>query len=230
MRGNRVGFLHGSEFVNLVRNTIFLKSSANKPWAMRWARALIVAAACLLGAPLSMADTWDDVVAAHLAGDDAAALRLALELAHEGDARAQGLVGFLYLYGNGVQKDRDQALNWYRLASEQGDAGAQSNLCAALSDENSADLDKAIYWCRLSAAQGYDGGLFQLGVFYLTGRGVEQSILEAYVWLSLAELRARDPGLRSDAAKLKAKVMKHLKAAEIAEGDRRISAWKSTQP
>ena len=218
--------------MSFIRNILYLEGSSHRHWAVRLAQAIIVATACLLGAPPSIADTWDDAVAAHLAGEDAAALRLALELAHEGDARAQGLVGFLYLHGNGVQKNRDQALKWYRLASEQGDAAAQSNLCAALFDGNptAEDLDEAMHWCRLSAAQAYDGGLFQLGVSYLLGRGVEQNVLEAYVWLSLAELRVRDPGLRSEAAKLKAEAMKHLTPAELADADRRISAWKSAQP
>jgi hypothetical protein len=125
---------------------------------------------------------------------------------------------------------RDEALKWYRLASEQGDAGAQSNLCAALTGDNAEDLAEAVYWCKLSAAQDYDGGLFQLGVFYLFGRGVEQDVLEAYVWLSLAEVKLRDPRLRSDAAHLKAQAKKHLTPADIAEGDRRISTWKTQHP
>lgn len=218
--------------MSLTCASVFLDGGHIGRWAVRLARILIVIAACLLSTSPSMADTWDDAVAAHLAGDDATALRLALGLAREGDARAQGLVGFLFLHGNGVQKDRDQALRWYRLASEQGDAAAQSNLCAALFDGNTAEgnLDEAVHWCRLSAAQGYDGGLFQLGVSYLLGRGIEQNVLEAYVWLSLAELRVRDPGLRRDAANLKTQAMKYLTAADIAEADRRISAWKSDQP
>jgi hypothetical protein len=215
--------------VHFNNNTSVLKGSFNKPWGPRLARALIVAAVCLLGTPLAMADTWDDVVAAHLAGDDVTALRLALPLARNGEARAQGLVGFLYMFGRGVEWDRDQAMNWYRLASEQGDAGAQANLCTALSSGNPAEfhLDEAAYWCRLSAAQGYDGGLFNLGRLYYLGLGVERNMLEAYVWLSFAELRARHPNLRNQAANLKAQAIKYLTVSEIAEADRRISAWKS---
>jgi TPR repeat protein len=142
------------------------------------------------------------------------------------------------LYGKDVEQDRVQALKWYRLASEQGDAAAQSNLCAELLRGNEiggdltfeGDLDEALHWCRLSAAQGYVGGLFQLGVCYLAGEGVWQDPLEAYVWLSLAELRAHDPGLRDRAAKLKALAMKYLTAEEITEAERRISPWRSAPP
>ena len=218
--------------MNLVGNTIFLKRGSNNRWAVRLAQAVVIAAACFLGAQPSMADIWDDVVTAHLAGDDAKAFRLALPLARNGEARAQGFIGYLYMFGKGVEKDREQAMKWYQSASEQGDAGAQANLCAALSIGNPADLDldKAAYWCRLSAAQGYDGGLFHLGLLYYFGRGVEQNVLEAYVWLSFAELSARQSELRSSAAKLKAEAKKGMTAAEIAEADRRISAWKPTPP
>lgn len=211
---------------NLVRASVFLDDVHSSRWAGRLARALMVAAACLLGTPKSMADTWDDVVAAHVAGDDSTAFRLALPLAREGEARAQGFVGFLYMHGFGVEKDWDQAEKWLRLASEQGDSSAQANLCVALSSGSPAnpDLPKAIYWCRLSAVQGNVGGLFNLGLHYYHGQGAERDMLEAYVWLSLAEL---DPNWSSQAAKYRAEAKKGLTATEIAEADRRISAWKS---
>ena len=217
--------------MNLIGNTVF-DGSSNKRLALTLARALIVAAACLLGTPPSMADTWEDVVAARLAGDNATAFQLALPLAREGDARAQGLVGFLYMQGLGVEMDREEGMNWYRLASEQGDPGAQANLCDTLSagDPAKRDLNQAAHWCRLSAAQGYAGGLYHLGKLYYLGRGLERNWQEAYVWLSLAELKARHPSLRSLAANLKARALKGLTAAEVAEADRRISAWKSAQP
>jgi TPR repeat protein len=199
-------------------------------WLLR-AALPVVAVVCLLGTTPSMADTWDDVVASHLAGDDTTAHRLALKLAREGDARAQGFVGFLYLYGKGVQKDREEALKWYQLASEQGDAAAQSNLCAELREStNAEDLANAVHWCKLSAAQGHQAGLFQLAGFYLYGRGVEQDLVEAYVWLSLAMATPGDSGLQSKAAYLRSQVKEHLAAEDLVEAERRISDWRMRRP
>jgi TPR repeat protein len=180
----------------------------------------------------SAADTWDDAVAAHLAGDDETALRLALELARKGDVKAQSLAGFLYMFGNGVPQDRHQAVYWDHLAAERGDSGAQANLCSALAKGDPAEFDpeKAAYWCRISAAHGSDIGLLHLGLLYHLGRGVQQDSLEAYVWLSLAELNTNHPHLRRAASDLKAQAVKGLSAAEITEAGRRISAWKSDQP
>lgn len=191
----------------------------------------IAAVAWLLGTTPSMADTWDDVVESHLAGDDSTAHRLALELARAGDARAQGFLGFLYLYGKGVQKNREEALKWYQVASEQGDAAAQSNLCAELRESSKAeDLANAVHWCKLSAAQGNQAGLFQLAGFYLYGRGVEQNLVEAYVWLSLAMATPGSSEIQTKAAYLRRQVREHLTAGDLVEAERRISAWKSRQP
>ena len=49
--------------------------------------------------------------------------------AKAGNARAQMLVADCYLNGtNGVKKNYKEAVKWYRLAAEQGDADAQNNL------------------------------------------------------------------------------------------------------
>ena len=42
-----------------------------------------------------------------------------------GDAGAQGSLGWMYATGEGVLQDDAEAVRWYRLAAEQGYAGAQ---------------------------------------------------------------------------------------------------------
>lgn len=44
-----------------------------------------------------------------------------------GDARAQYLLGLMYEKGEGVEKDADEAMKWFRKAAELGYAEAQSN-------------------------------------------------------------------------------------------------------
>src|SRR5688572_26698890 len=141
----------------------------------------------------AVAEPWDDVVAAHLRGDNDTAYHLVLPLAEEGYPDAQGFLGYMYDHGLGVAVDREKAVHWYRLAAEQGNAGAQTNLCASYANGYGVALDpkKAVRWCRLAAQQGYDGAQYNLGAAYYDGEGVGQDYVQAYLWFALAERSAR---------------------------------------
>ena len=49
-------------------------------------------------------------------------------LAEQGDVYAQTVLGLMYADGEGVPENDAEAVKGYRLAAEQGDASAQSNL------------------------------------------------------------------------------------------------------
>lgn len=51
-----------------------------------------------------------------------------IQLAQQGNAKAQNSMGDSYFRGEGVDKDLQQALNWYTLAAKQGNADAQQRL------------------------------------------------------------------------------------------------------
>ena len=46
----------------------------------------------------------------------------------QGNSKAQGIVGRMYATGDGIPRNYDAAVRWYRLSAEQGSARAQSNL------------------------------------------------------------------------------------------------------
>ena len=48
-----------------------------------------------------------------------------VEAAAEGNAEAQAGLGAMYAKGDGVPKSYAEAIKWYRLAADQGDAAAQ---------------------------------------------------------------------------------------------------------
>ncbi len=48
--------------------------------------------------------------------------------AEQGNAKAQCRLGWCYYYGDGVYKDRAEAMKWYRQAAEQGDPMAKWKL------------------------------------------------------------------------------------------------------
>ena len=48
--------------------------------------------------------------------------------AEQGNAVAQANLGWMYIFGNGVEQNYEEAAHWNRLAAEQGNARAQVNL------------------------------------------------------------------------------------------------------
>ena len=75
--------------------------------------------------------------------------------AENGDAKAQRSMGRTYLHGNGVTQNIEEAVRWFTLAAEHGDADAQTELgwicrmgCCSKNHE------EAKKWYGLAAAQG----------------------------------------------------------------------------
>jgi TPR repeat protein len=94
----------------------------------------------------------------------------------------------MYDNGEGVAEDDTEAVKWWRLAAEQGDAVAQSNLGLkyAQGEGVSEDYAEAIKWWRLSAEQGNTLAQNGLGVLYETGEGVRQDNIKAHMWFNIA--------------------------------------------
>ena len=76
--------------------------------------------------------------------------------AEAGDAEAQSSLGFCYQHGQGVPRDKAEAVKWYCLAAEQGFAKAQHSLggCYAYGFGVEKDNAEAAKWYRLAAEQG----------------------------------------------------------------------------
>ncbi len=64
----------------------------------------------------------------------------------------------MYANGLGVSQDDKQAVKWFRLAAEQGNADAQNNLGWVYANGLGIpkDLEEAVKWYRLAAEQGHD--------------------------------------------------------------------------
>lgn len=77
---------------------------------------------------LAIADTLLDAKNAFDAGDYAKAAKLFKPLAKKGNAIAQVSLGEMYVNGQGVSQDDQEAEKWYRLAAAQGNSVAQSYL------------------------------------------------------------------------------------------------------
>jgi TPR repeat protein len=117
-----------------------------------------------------------------VAGDAARGLALGRESDAAGSCFGQFVVGACYYNGcGGVAKDYAEAVRLFRLAAEQGDAGAQNNLGGMFEKGQGVaqDYAEALRLLRLSAAQGDAAAQVNLGVMFSNGQGVAQDYAEA---------------------------------------------------
>jgi hypothetical protein len=94
----------------------------------------------------------------------------------------------MHATGDGVARDAVEAVRWYRLAAERGNADAQNDLAVMYdAGEGVAEDDaEAVRWYRRAAAGGNTSAQYNLGLMYANGDGVRRDHARAYLWLSLA--------------------------------------------
>ncbi|HBT97796.1 MAG TPA: hypothetical protein DEB25_09305 [Desulfobulbaceae bacterium] len=116
---------------------------------------------------------------------DVSKTRLAAE---RGNAQAQNILGVLYAKGQGVTRNYQEAVNWYRRAAAQGNAQAQNNLGFMYAQGLGVTRDylEAVNWYRKAAEQGHADAQGNLGNRYYNGQGVMRDYDEAIKWYRLA--------------------------------------------
>ncbi len=110
--------------------------------------------------------------AALKAGDYVSAFNQAKAAAEQGDIDAQGLLGGMYYEGMGTERNIIEAQRWWQAAAERNDAISQAQL--GLLYVKAGQYPAAKFWLEHSASQGNAQGLFNLGVLYLQGKGVQK--------------------------------------------------------
>jgi TPR repeat protein len=111
-------------------------------------------------APIAHADALARGTAAYFRGDYVRAARELSPLAQRGNAKALGLLGFLYEHGFGEPKDYDAAADFYARGAVQGNPFAQAMLGLMYDKGHGVPLDfiLAYKWLNLAAArtQGHE--------------------------------------------------------------------------
>ncbi len=124
-------------------------------------------------------------------------LKQLMAKAEQGDLGAQNDLGFRYERGQGVEKNLEKAVMWYRKAADAGYALAQNNL--GIMYRNGAGVEKsdeeALKWFRKSAEQGHAGGQFNVGWMYGNGRGVPLNYEEAVKWYRKSAMQGHPTAL-----------------------------------
>ncbi len=138
--------------------------------------------------PLAAVADIEAGLAAYARGDYGAALRAIRPLAEQGDARAQARLGTMYMNGEGVPKNAEEGVRWYREAAAQGFVDAQVNLGTAYARGEGVPKDDtaAARWYRMAAEQGDAVAQGTLGMMYQIGIGLRQNSSKAVHWYAKA--------------------------------------------
>ena len=86
------------------------------------------------------------------------------------------------------QQEMNEIIRMWRVAADQGHAGAQGflGIMYAKGDGVKQDYVEAVRWYRKSAEQGNAGAQCNLGVSFMNGDGVKQNFEEALLWFRKA--------------------------------------------
>src|SRR5215470_1337024 len=153
--------------------------------------------------------------------DYATAFKEFAQPAEQGKADAQLHLGKMYMMGQGVLKDLDQAIKWLKASALQGNADAQFYLGSYYLLPH-RDVAEGVKWLRLSAEQGNQDSQLLLGKAYLQGdKDLPRDPVQAEMWLQLA---AKNNLEFYQTELLNAEGQ--MSPAEIAKGKALAEAWK----
>lgn len=109
-----------------------------------------------------------------LAGPPLQRARAIVAAARTGLLDAQVMLGQILLQGDGIQRDPELAVIWFRITAARGHPMAHNMLgrCFEHGWGLPADATRAAAHYRIAADRGLDWGLYNLANLYATGRGV----------------------------------------------------------
>ncbi len=105
------------------------------------------------------------------------------------------MLGDMYLNGDGVKQNYDEARRYLRRAADAGNAVAQGNLAYMYANGIGVtkDYNKAVEWGMKSAMQGNAESQCSLGGAYERGEGVEQDFNKAVEWYKKSAMQGYAP-------------------------------------
>jgi len=184
-------------------------------------RVWFCAFAILLCAQPSVAADLKSAERAYKKKDYATALKEFAPAAKQGNAEGELYLGKMYLLGQGVPIDRNEAIKWLKASGDQGNADAQFFL-GTIYLLPRKDVPRGLMWMRLSAEQGNQDAQLLLGQSYMQSlKELPQDPVQADMWLRLAA-KNNLPfyQLQLDTAE------RQMNAAQISKGKALAAAWK----
>ncbi len=149
-------------------------------------RFLVCVSATLLCAGLSAGADLASARRAYEQEDYPTAFKELTPLGKQGNADAQLILGKMYMMGQGVLKDSDQAMKWFKASGTQGNADAQF-FVGSMYLLPHKDIAEGVRWLRLSAEQGNQDAQLLLGKTCMDGsREFPRDPVQGEMWLRLA--------------------------------------------
>jgi TPR repeat protein len=184
-------------------------------------RAWFCAFAILLCAQPAVAANLKSAERAYKKKDYATALKEFAPAAKHGNGEAQLYLGKMYLLGQGVTMDRDEAKKWFKASGDQGNAEAQFFL-GTMYLLPRKDVVQGLMWMRLSAEQGNQDAQLLLGQTYMQGvKELPRDLVQADMWMRLAA-KNNLPFYELQVDGLE----RQMSSADIAKAKALAAAWK----
>ena len=113
------------------------------------------------------------------------------ESAETGDANSQFMLGTLYYFGYGLEKNESEAIAWFRKSDAQGNTQATEMLnfikiCNEIKAKANNLESIVIEKIKNEAAKGNKEAQYNLGGMYYYGLGLEKDYAEAFKWYQKA--------------------------------------------
>lgn len=157
----------------------------SKPAYLLFGHELEAAAATDATALLRLADAVQQGWRGH-AASEARALELLQRAAAMGHPRAMRRLGDRFTRGDGVEKNHEVALRWWRNAAAAGDVDAMANLICLARSGDPAEVAEGRRWLELAASHGQPYAVHTL-------RGGASPAMADFAKLSLEEMAAGAP-------------------------------------
>jgi uncharacterized protein len=153
--------------------------------------------------------------------------KLVLDRAKKGDTPSQYELGLMYLRGDAIPQDYNEALKWLEVAARKGHSGAQLNLGLLYKTGRGTlqDYAAAAKWFELAAQQGNPQAQYQAGTLYKTGQGVKHDLRQAYIWYNIAASRGYEPAIAA-----RDSMAAFMSGQEVAEAQSQSKNWKPAAP
>ena len=121
-------------------------------------------------------------------GDFDSARECFLKSAEQGYYLAMYNLACMYYFGDGVEKNDEEAFRWYNEATEHGDAEAANRVGVFFENGIGCEksLEKAFDYYLRSAQMGSLSGMANVGQCYLEGKGTEQNVVSGLTWMGAA--------------------------------------------
>ncbi|KAJ6243570.1 sel1-repeat-containing protein ybeq [Anaeramoeba flamelloides] len=106
--------------------------------------------------------------------------------AEEGDGFLQNIRGIMYQEGNGVEKNKEVAFQWFKKSAKNNETTGMNNLAIAFHNGKGVkkNLTKSFKWFKRAAKLGFPSAVNNVGVCYLNGEGTEKDLEMAYKWFN----------------------------------------------